>query len=400
MTRDLIVSRLSGALALLAQAKDATDAKHVADLARAVEVYARRQELGDEAIAYATAIKVDAMTLMGEFLKAAPKNKGTAGEGRPRKGGPKREPPKNGAATQEELFGKGGKKVASTAQALATIKAEDPALHEEVRGGQVSPEQACHELRRRRRQQAKEAAEAEYQAAQAAGGDVQVTIAGSWSGRNYDALRAEVFARPAFADRQAETRRLGAEAGRLWDEAERLQEEAEQTQRLAREAALDLEDSVLETMQAEHGPIVHPGERTYRIRDREALNEYLGIEGEEERREWLLERSGLCPGCGTEPGPESRYLYCAWCREHRGRTHCDECGAPLQEGEEGCCRQCAPPEEPESAEEIERRARLAWEFFRQFGPLPDLFGPEPAAASDPGDGPGDTKPRGRKAKGK
>ena len=40
MSRDLIETRLTGAVALLAQAKNATDAKQVADLARAAEVYA------------------------------------------------------------------------------------------------------------------------------------------------------------------------------------------------------------------------------------------------------------------------------------------------------------------------------------------------------------------------
>src|SRR5262249_10364632 len=58
-------------LILLVDAKDAKDAKQVADLARAAEVYARRQKLSDEHIVYATMIKVDAMTLMGEFLQAS-----------------------------------------------------------------------------------------------------------------------------------------------------------------------------------------------------------------------------------------------------------------------------------------------------------------------------------------
>jgi hypothetical protein len=81
MSRDLIVTRLSGALALLAQAKDATDAKQVADVAWAAEVYANRQRLSEDAIAYATAVKVDALTLMGEFLATAPKHPGARGVG-------------------------------------------------------------------------------------------------------------------------------------------------------------------------------------------------------------------------------------------------------------------------------------------------------------------------------
>jgi hypothetical protein len=159
MSRDLIVAKLGGALALLARAKDATDAKHVADLARAVEVYAKRQRLSEDAIAYATSVRIDALTLMGEFLKAGPKHPGARGN--PGGRGARIVQSPNGTAqpaTQEQLFGKGGKKVASLAQALATIKAEDPALHEEVRGGQVSPEQAHRQLKRRQRKQARDAA--------------------------------------------------------------------------------------------------------------------------------------------------------------------------------------------------------------------------------------------------
>jgi hypothetical protein len=80
-SQDLIVVKVDKARVLLAEARDANDAKKVADLARAAEVYAKRQKLSDEAIAYATAVKVDALTLMEEFLKDAPKNEGARGIG-------------------------------------------------------------------------------------------------------------------------------------------------------------------------------------------------------------------------------------------------------------------------------------------------------------------------------
>jgi hypothetical protein len=66
----LIVLELEPACRMLAEAADAGQAKRVADLARAAEVYARRQQLGEDAVRYATSIKVDALTLMGEFLEA------------------------------------------------------------------------------------------------------------------------------------------------------------------------------------------------------------------------------------------------------------------------------------------------------------------------------------------
>src|SRR5215470_17293804 len=90
---DAVIAKLEPACRLLEEARDAQDAKRVADLARAAEVFARRQKLGEEAIQYATAVKIDAMTLMGEFLKNGPKNPGTRPATTPGDGGSMREPP-------------------------------------------------------------------------------------------------------------------------------------------------------------------------------------------------------------------------------------------------------------------------------------------------------------------
>lgn len=143
--QDLIVSKLEPARQMLALARDASDAKQVADLARAAEVYARRQKLSEECIAYATAVKVDALTLMGEFLKTAPK----ALAGRPAKISTKVEP--ISPPTQEETFGDGGRKIASDAQALADLKQEDPATFEQVRTGKVSVRKGANKVRTTRR---------------------------------------------------------------------------------------------------------------------------------------------------------------------------------------------------------------------------------------------------------
>jgi hypothetical protein len=74
MPQDLIVTRLSKALVLLAEARDARDAKEVADLAKAAKVYAERRKLGKEAVDYAHAVEVDALTLLGEFMEKSPKH--------------------------------------------------------------------------------------------------------------------------------------------------------------------------------------------------------------------------------------------------------------------------------------------------------------------------------------
>src|SRR5262245_6990223 len=148
-TTDIIAAKLEPAVQLLSQARDARQAKQVADLAHAAEVYARRQKLSEDAITYATAVKVDAMTLMGEFLRVSPKNTGTAGNGRPRLGGSPRVPPKLRPATLAEVGI--GKKESAEVQALADIKTADPDLHERARQGKVPVSRVVQAVRRNKR---------------------------------------------------------------------------------------------------------------------------------------------------------------------------------------------------------------------------------------------------------
>jgi hypothetical protein len=135
---------------MLAEAADAGQAKRVADLARAAEVYARRQKLGEEAERHATRIKVDALTLMGEFLRNGPKNRGRAGKGRPVLGDSKLESPKDPTPTLAALGFT--LRESSDAQALAILKDEDPDLHEKVRDGEVRIDVAAAEVRRKARE--------------------------------------------------------------------------------------------------------------------------------------------------------------------------------------------------------------------------------------------------------
>jgi hypothetical protein len=144
---DLIVQRVESATLLLAQAKDAKDAKRVADLGRAAEIYAQRQKLSEEAIANATAIKIDAMTLMGEFLRTAPKAIGTAGQGRPKIGGSRKEPPKNIEEIASLSSAGISKKESSNGQFLARLKEQEPALHDSVRNGTISVQTAKQKMK-------------------------------------------------------------------------------------------------------------------------------------------------------------------------------------------------------------------------------------------------------------
>lgn len=171
---DLVNKQVRTAAMMLAEAKNAGEAKKVADLARAAEVYAQRQKLGEECIAHATAIKVEAMALMGEFLRDAPK----APPGRPSKISSQAElissPP-----TQEDLLGKGGRKVASDAQVLARAKAEKPELFEAAVAGKKAVKDVRAELAREDREAEREAL-AEAAAAEAPPDDDQNVVHGDF----------------------------------------------------------------------------------------------------------------------------------------------------------------------------------------------------------------------------
>lgn len=73
---DAAIARIDKARTLLAEAKSMIEVKQVVDMAAAAEVYAKRQKLSDEAIGYAHSIKIDALTRLGEMLKAGPKATG------------------------------------------------------------------------------------------------------------------------------------------------------------------------------------------------------------------------------------------------------------------------------------------------------------------------------------
>lgn len=95
MVNDLVLVKLELARSFLAEAKTIQETKNVLDVAVAAETYAKRQKLGEEAVQYATSIKVEALRLLGTMLKETPRNKGTKLLGGSEKysGGAKVEPP-------------------------------------------------------------------------------------------------------------------------------------------------------------------------------------------------------------------------------------------------------------------------------------------------------------------
>lgn len=169
MSEDLIVARVDKARLLLCQARDASDAKQVADLARAAEVYARRQKLSEEAIGYATAVKVDAMTMMAEFLKVAKEQGGATvfcPDGKKPGGRPEVIP--------SQLKGH----VSSDAQALLDLKDDDPETFEQVRAGKVTVRNGANKVRTAKRSERKRAAMEQRAAAAPATADRWQVIAG------------------------------------------------------------------------------------------------------------------------------------------------------------------------------------------------------------------------------
>ena len=66
---------------MLAEVRDAGDAHRLMAKASAAEHYARKAQLGEDAITYAHAIKIDAEVLLGKFLKETEKNTGAKGVG-------------------------------------------------------------------------------------------------------------------------------------------------------------------------------------------------------------------------------------------------------------------------------------------------------------------------------
>ena len=66
---DLMVVQLDRARTALAEAKTIGETKKIMDMAHAAEIYARRQQLGNEAMAYAHSIKYEALRKLGEILQ-------------------------------------------------------------------------------------------------------------------------------------------------------------------------------------------------------------------------------------------------------------------------------------------------------------------------------------------
>jgi hypothetical protein len=231
-----------------------------------------------------------------------------------------------------------------------TIRDAAPDLFAKVKEGKLNLHQARVEMTRQQKREEFAAFAKEHPVG--VGGFILFEERPSWSCKNLKPLSVEVRARPEFVARQAEVAGLEKEASRRRREAEkkgRLVREAEEEALRARH---QLDRDVRARIAQEHGPLVGFCYTDYRLDA--ALQEQLdAIDDPEEQRQELLLVLGRCLACETRLPHDSTDAYCSWCLEHRGRSHCQGCGAPLDPEEYyEECRTCL------GAEEYARRQRL------------------------------------------
>ena len=134
--KDAVVMKLDNATRMLAEAKTIQQAKKIMDMADAAKVYARQQQLGQDATDYADSIKIEAMRRLGQLWKDAPKHPGTRVS--PLLGGSQEKPP----SRLSELGI--NKKLAHLSTKLAELPKEE---YEQVRDGIVGMAEALRQAK-------------------------------------------------------------------------------------------------------------------------------------------------------------------------------------------------------------------------------------------------------------
>jgi phage N-6-adenine-methyltransferase len=132
--KDSVIERLSKASEMLVEAKSMQEVKKIMDVAGAAKIYAKRQQLGEEAVQHARSIELEAMRRLGELLAEKPKNTGAKGIG------PIAVPNMNRNDLIPTLSDLGvDKKISSLSQQLARMPKKE---FEQVRDGVVSMSEA------------------------------------------------------------------------------------------------------------------------------------------------------------------------------------------------------------------------------------------------------------------
>ena len=92
MIQDVVIQKLDRAKQALAEANTIQQTKQILDVATAAEIYAKRQQLGEDAINYAFEIKIEALARLGDLLKETPKATGGEHGGKTKIDGSRKEP--------------------------------------------------------------------------------------------------------------------------------------------------------------------------------------------------------------------------------------------------------------------------------------------------------------------
>jgi N6-adenosine-specific RNA methylase IME4 len=142
MVNDLVVAKLGNASQLLAEAKTIQETKRIVDIATSAEVFARRQKLGEEAIAYATSIKIEALRQLGDMLKDTPRAAARFDDGN------KKVPSLNDNPTLADLGL--DKKISSLAQQVAELSDDEV---EKVKNGACTLTRAVTDLKKSQKKQ-------------------------------------------------------------------------------------------------------------------------------------------------------------------------------------------------------------------------------------------------------
>ena len=138
--KDSVIERLSRASEMLVEAKSMQEVKKIMDVAGAAKIYARRQQLGEEAVQHARSIELEAMRRLGELLAETPKNRGINGT---KLIGSKQEPVRDSTHTLSDLGV--DKKISSLSQQLARMPKKE---FEQVRDGIVGMAEALRQVKK------------------------------------------------------------------------------------------------------------------------------------------------------------------------------------------------------------------------------------------------------------
>lgn len=144
-----ILAQVSRASLLLAQASTAIEAKQVADMTKAAEVFATKQK-SEEAKHHAHCIYFDALRLEGHFLKQQPKAIGGQHGGRKRNDGVRRTPSNRVRTLKQHGITKNESKLA---QRVYEVSETMPEAFRAIREGEKTLTEVIRQLRRAKAKQ-------------------------------------------------------------------------------------------------------------------------------------------------------------------------------------------------------------------------------------------------------